>query len=73
MLAIPYNFAIDMWSLGCILAELHTGDPLFAGETEHSQLALVMEINGLPPRVRNLLTKGYIQEQIQWKSSNYNI
>ena len=32
-----------------------------------------VEINGLPPRVRNLLTKGYIQEQIQWKSSNYNI
>lgn len=29
-----------------------------------------VEINGLPPRVRNLLTKGYIQEQIQWKSSN---
>ncbi|KZS15241.1 Uncharacterized protein APZ42_019330 [Daphnia magna] len=27
-----------------------------------------VEINGLPPRVRNLLTKGYIQEQIQWKS-----
>ena len=28
-----------------------------------------IEINDLPPRVRNLLTKGYIQEQIQWKSS----
>jgi len=27
-----------------------------------------LEINDLPPRVRNLLTKGYIQEQIQWKS-----
>jgi hypothetical protein len=29
-----------------------------------------VEINNLPPRVRNLLTKGYIQEQIQWKSSS---
>lgn len=28
-----------------------------------------VEINNLSPRVRNLLTKGYIQEQIQWKSS----
>lgn len=30
-----------------------------------------VEINNLPPRVRNLLTKGYIQEQIQWKSSMF--
>lgn len=28
-----------------------------------------IEINDLPQKIRNLLTKGYIQEQIQWKSS----
>lgn len=28
-----------------------------------------VKINDLPPRVRNLLTKGYIQEQIQWRCS----
>ena len=26
MLGIPYNTAIDMWSLGCILAELYSGN-----------------------------------------------
>ena len=50
MLALPYTAAIDIWSLGCILAELHTGLPIFPGESEPEQMALIMEINGLPPR-----------------------
>ncbi|KAG0334037.1 hypothetical protein BG004_000579 [Podila humilis] len=29
ILGMSYNMAIDMWSLGCILAELYTGYPLF--------------------------------------------
>ena len=37
-----------MWSLGCILAELYTGYPLFPGENEVEQLACIMEIFGLP-------------------------
>ncbi len=39
---------IDMWSLGCILAELYTGYPLFPGENEVEQLACIMEIFGMP-------------------------
>ena len=42
--------AIDMWSLGCILAELFTGYPLFPGENESEQLACIMEIKGAPPK-----------------------
>ena len=34
LLGIPYNLAIDVWSLGCILVEMHTGEPLFAGSNE---------------------------------------
>ena len=40
--------AIDMWSFGCILAELYTGYPLFPGENETDQLAYIMEICGVP-------------------------
>jgi dual specificity tyrosine-phosphorylation-regulated kinase 2/3/4 len=31
ILGLPYGPPIDMWSLACILAELHTGIPLFPG------------------------------------------
>ena len=34
ILGIPYTPAIDMWSFGCVLAELYTGFPLFPGENE---------------------------------------
>ena len=33
ILGIPYTMAIDMWSLGCILAELFISFPLFPGES----------------------------------------
>ncbi|XP_055381936.1 dual specificity tyrosine-phosphorylation-regulated kinase 2 [Condylostylus longicornis] len=48
ILGLPYGTAIDMWSLGCILAELYTGFPIFPGENEVEQLACIMEVIGLP-------------------------
>jgi serine/threonine protein kinase len=36
LLGLPYDLAIDMWSLGCILVEMHTGEPLFSGANEVS-------------------------------------
>lgn len=33
-----YSTAIDMWSLGCIMAELLSKQPLFNGKTEFDQL-----------------------------------
>ena len=50
ILGLPYDVAIDMWSFGCILAELYTGYPLFPGENENEQLACIMEVLGLPPK-----------------------
>ncbi|XP_006862829.1 PREDICTED: dual specificity tyrosine-phosphorylation-regulated kinase 4 [Chrysochloris asiatica] len=49
ILGHSYNMAIDMWSLGCIMAELYMGYPLFPGENEVEQLACIMEVLGLPP------------------------
>lgn len=50
ILGSTYGLPIDMWSLGCILAELFTGYPLFPGENEQEQLACIMEIFGPPER-----------------------
>lgn len=52
---MEYGMPIDMWSLGCILAELLTGYPVFPGENEQEQLLCIMEIMGMPPA--NVLAK----------------
>jgi len=46
---LDYRHPIDMWSLGCILVELHTGEPLFAGRHEADQLEKIVEVKGMPP------------------------
>ena len=56
MLGIPYTSQIDMWSLGCMLAELATGTPLCAGESEGEQLAMIMDLFGPPDR--DVLSRG---------------
>lgn len=50
ILGMSYGMAIDMWSLGCILAELFTGYPIFPGENEQEQLACIMEVFGPPEK-----------------------
>lgn len=68
ILGSKYGMPIDMWSFGCILAELLTGYPLLPGEDEGDQLALMIELLGMPPtkviesskRARNFISsKGY--------------
>ncbi|XP_076676492.1 dual specificity tyrosine-phosphorylation-regulated kinase 2 isoform X2 [Andrena cerasifolii] len=49
ILGLKYGMPIDMWSLGCIIAELVTGFPLFPGEDEEDQLACIIEVLGMPP------------------------
>lgn len=48
LLGLKYGNAIDMWSFGCIMAELYNGYPIFSGESEYDQLAYIMEYLGIP-------------------------
>ena len=43
-----YTTAMDIWSVGCILAEMVTGRPLFPGRDYHHQLWLILEVLGTP-------------------------
>ena len=39
LLGLPFNEAIDMWSLGCVIAELFLGWPLYPGSSEYDQVS----------------------------------
>ncbi|KAK4292508.1 hypothetical protein Pmani_034732 [Petrolisthes manimaculis] len=45
-----YNQTVDIWSVGCIMAELLTGRTLFPGADHIQQLNLIMELLGTPPQ-----------------------
>ena len=49
VLGLPYDQAVDMWSFGCILAELVTGRPLFPAVDENELLELFRIRIGMPP------------------------
>ncbi len=42
----PYGSSIDLWSVGCILAELILRGPLFPGKSHAQQVSLVFEVLG---------------------------
>ena len=52
ILNLEYGTAIDRWSLGCVLVELHVGTALFDGRTEAQQLHKMQAVLGpLPPHM----------------------
>lgn len=50
LLNLSYDLAIDIWALGCILVEMHTGEPLFCGADEVDQMHKIIEVLGIPPK-----------------------
>ncbi|XP_057793714.1 probable serine/threonine-protein kinase At1g09600 [Salvia miltiorrhiza] len=46
--ATDYGAAIDLWSVGCILAELFTGKPIMPGRTEVEQTHKIFKLCGSP-------------------------
>lgn len=62
-----YTPAIDIWSIGCIFAEVLTGRPLFPGKSVVHQLELITDLLGTPPAetisgVRNEKARKYLMD-----------
>ncbi|XP_041129518.1 STKc_p38 domain-containing protein [Polyodon spathula] len=61
-----YTQTVDIWSVGCILAELITGQVLFPGKDYFDQLKLIMKLTGTPQpslvqKMQSKDAKKYIQ------------
>nr|XP_025691850.1 shaggy-related protein kinase eta isoform X2 [Arachis hypogaea] len=59
--ATEYTTSIDIWSAGCVLAELLLGQPLFPGENAVDQVAEIFKVLGTPTR-----------EEVRCMNPNYN-
>ncbi|XP_063476146.1 cyclin-dependent kinase 4 isoform X3 [Symphalangus syndactylus] len=49
LLQSTYATPVDMWSVGCIFAEMFRRKPLFCGNSEADQLGKIFDLIGLPP------------------------
>ncbi|CAD8209375.1 unnamed protein product [Paramecium pentaurelia] len=50
VLGLGYSSQIDMWSFGCIIAELFTGESLFQSKSEKELLFLQIKVLGMPSK-----------------------
>jgi serine/threonine protein kinase len=63
-----YSFEVDIWAVGCLLAEVCTNEPLFNGESEVEQMFKIFKLTGSPapglfPRYEKTFPK--------WESFNF--
>ncbi|OKL62657.1 hypothetical protein UA08_01634 [Talaromyces atroroseus] len=72
ILGIPYDYAIDIWSIGCTLYELYTGKILFTGRNNNQMLRSIMECRGkLPPKFlrKGTLTHEHFDNMLNFHST----
>ncbi|KPV75371.1 uncharacterized protein RHOBADRAFT_14353 [Rhodotorula graminis WP1] len=71
-----YTKAIDIWSVGCICAEMLSGRPLFPGRDYHHQLTLILSVTGTPTidefyRINSRRSRDYLRALPFQKRRNF--
>lgn len=66
-----YSFEVDMWAMGCLLAEMALGEALFNGESEIEQLFKIFRITGSPSEeIMQVIKEGAENDMVvlpQWE------
>ncbi|CCD69307.1 Cyclin-dependent kinase 7 [Caenorhabditis elegans] len=74
--ARSYGVGIDIWSVGCIIAELLLRNPIFPGESDIDQLVKIFNILGCPtpetwPNMTEMNSYVIIKPQTEYMALNY--
>lgn len=72
-----YNQTVDIWSVGCIMAEMLTGKTLFKGKDYLDQLTQILKVTGVPgtefvQKLKDKAAKSYIQSLPQSPKKDFS-
>ncbi|EDW83912.1 uncharacterized protein Dwil_GK18964 [Drosophila willistoni] len=73
-----YDQAVDVWSVGCILAELITSQVLFRGKNTFNQLTVIFNLVGTPSaalinKISNSITSTCLSEEPHRDGQDFNV
>lgn len=73
-----YNQTVDIWSVGCIMAEMLTGHPLFPGTDHIDQLTKILSLVGSPAskllsKINSEEARNYIKSLPRWEKKDFKV